>query len=67
MEDSSPPFKKQKIEYLDVTTSAKVISVKSGGYLLSCVAQITVDDKIIEVKQNINEHYRGLNVVVINP
>ena len=44
-----------------------IVSAHSAGYNAGDFAQITINQKLITVERNENDHYRGLHVVLVNP
>ena len=44
-----------------------LIKAKSAGFDGGNLAEITINDKPIEIERNEHNHYRGLHIAIINP
>ena len=43
-----------------------VVQASSAGFYGGKMAEITINDVLVEVEKNENNHYRGLHIVIIN-
>ena len=51
----------------DAKSKLIVVKAVSSGFHSLNFAQISINDTILKIKKNENNHYRGLHIAVINP